>query len=311
MKSLLITGGTGTLGHAIVTKLLNYKKPRFSKIIIYSRDEQKQNTMSHLFSSHKNFKRLRFIIGDIRDKDRLYVALNNNVTHVIHAAALKIVPACEYNPFEAVKTNILGTQNLIECCTLLGAQVKKVVVVSTDKAVHPINLYGATKLAMEKLSLAANNIQGLRGPVYGVVRYGNVTGSRGSVAHVFKESLEKNPNAPLGLTHADATRFWITASEAADFVISATEKIKHGANNLFIPKMKAYLVAELAYAIALNKNITLKFKAIGLRPGEKIHEDMATNVELPDQPWSVYPTSFAAPKMTIKELQAALAKEGF
>ena len=259
-KSLLITGGTGSFGKAFVKYLLKEKVP-LKKIIIFSRDELKQFEMNKIFNE-KKYKNIRYFIGDIRDKDRLKLAINN-VDIVVHAAALKQVPVAEYNPFEFIKTNILGAQNLIECC--LGSSVTRVIALSTDKASSPINLYGATKLCSDKIFIAANNIKGKQNIRFAVVRYGNVMGSRGSVLDTF---LEQSKNRIANITDKDMTRFNINMKQAIDLTIYSLTNLKGG--EIFVPKIPSFRIIDLAKAIN-NKS---KIKITGIRPGEKVHEEM-------------------------------------
>jgi UDP-N-acetylglucosamine 4,6-dehydratase len=259
-KSILITGGTGSFGRAFVYYLLKKKIP-LKRIIVFSRDELKQFEMNKIFNE-KKYSNLRYFIGDVRDKERLKLALND-VDIVIHAAALKQVPIAEYNPFEFIKTNVLGAQNLIECC--LGGSVKKVIALSTDKASSPVNLYGATKLCSDKLFIAANNIKGKQDIKFSIVRYGNVMGSRGSVLHTF---FEQEKNGVFNITHNNMTRFNINMQEAIDFVIYSLINLKGG--EIFVPKIPSFYITDLAKAI----NAKCKIKIIGIRPGEKIHEEM-------------------------------------
>ena len=257
-KTILITGGTGSFGKKMVRKILKEFNPK--KIIIYSRDELKQHDLQRSLIAFK--KKLRFFIGDIRDLPRLKKSFHN-VDYVIHAAALKHVPVAEYNPFEAVKTNIIGTQNVIDAS--LDTNVKKVIALSTDKASSPVNLYGATKLTADKLVIAANNHKGSAITKFSVVRYGNVLGSRGSIVpHLL--SLKKNDI--LTITDKEMTRFSITLNEGIDFVINCLHNMWGG--EIFIPKIKSYRLLDLASAISKN----FKIKIIGIRPGEKIHEEM-------------------------------------
>jgi UDP-N-acetylglucosamine 4,6-dehydratase (inverting) len=261
-KSILITGGTGSFGKAFVSHVIK-KFKNIKRLVIFSRDELKQYDM-RLIYPEKKYPFLRFFIGDIRDKERLKTALNN-VDFVIHAAALKQVPAAEYNPIEFIKTNIIGAQNLIEAC--LEKKINKVIALSTDKAAAPINLYGATKLCSDKLFVAANNIRGESNISFSVVRYGNVMGSRGSVIPYFK-SLKKNEKFPI--TDLSMTRFNITLQESIEFVLKCI-KISVG-GEIFVPKIPSYKIVDLAKAVDSNA----KFKVIGIRPGEKIHEELIT-----------------------------------
>jgi len=257
-KNILITGGTGSFGKKFVKKILSEHNP--SKLIIYSRDELKQYEMAEEFSD----KKMRYFIGDVRDKDRLKRAIND-VDIVVHAAALKHVPIAEYNPFECIKTNILGAQNLIECC--MDSDVKSVIALSTDKAANPINLYGATKLASDKLIVAANNFKGKKNIKFSVVRYGNVVGSRGSVIPYFKKLLAQGATE-LPITDERMTRFWITLEQGVEFVINSFNRAKGG--EIFIPKIPSMKIADLAKALAPN----IPLKIIGIRAGEKLHEVM-------------------------------------
>jgi len=264
-KTLLITGGTGSLGQALVSYILKNKFP-IRKIIILSRDEWKQNEMSKIFSE-KKYSSIRYFLGDIRDKERLSLALKN-VDYVVHAAALKHVPIAEYNPFEFIKTNIIGTQNLIEGC--LNSSVQKVIALSTDKACSPLNLYGATKLCLEKIVLAANNIKGRQNICFSVVRYGNVLGSRGSVLFNF---VEQKKTSKFKITDLNMTRFLMLLEESVEFVLNALEK-STGAE-IFVPKLPSFNIKDLAKALS-NK---ATFHITGIRPGEKIHEDMISEFE--------------------------------
>ncbi|MCP8617529.1 UDP-N-acetylglucosamine 4,6-dehydratase (inverting) [Salirhabdus salicampi] len=256
-KTVLVTGGTGSFGKKFISKVLNYD---VKKVIIFSRDELKQYEMAQEYTD----PRIRFFIGDVRDKDRLYRAFDG-VDIVIHAAALKHVGACEYNPFEAVKTNIHGAQNIIEAAIDRG--VEKVIALSTDKAASPINLYGATKLASDKLFVAGNSYAGNKVTRFSVVRYGNVVGSRGSVVPFFKK-LKAQGEIQLPITDERMTRFWITLEQGVQFVIDNLQRMKGG--EIFIPKIPSMKVVDLAEAIAPECEI----KIVGIRPGEKLHEAM-------------------------------------
>lgn len=264
-KTILITGGTGSFGKKFVETVLKKFSPK--KIIIYSRDELKQFEMQNDPKFKKEGVLMRYFIGDVRDEKRLIRAIEG-VDMVVHAAALKQVPAAEYNPFEAVKTNIIGGQNVIDACFEAG--VKKVIALSTDKAAAPINLYGATKLTSDKLFIAANNYRGTRDIKFSVVRYGNVMGSRGSVVPFF---MEKKNSGVLPITDERMTRFNITLQEGVDFVLSCFERMWGG--ELFVPKIPSFKVTDLAKAIAPE----CKIEIIGLRPGEKIHEEMITEAD--------------------------------
>lgn len=261
-KSILITGGTGSFGHHFVNYVLANYKPK--KIIIYSRDEYKQFIMANEYKKHE--KVLRFFIGDVRDKDRLKMALNG-VDYVIHAAALKQVPACEYNPNEAIKTNINGAMNVINSCLEKG--VKKVVALSTDKAVNPINLYGGTKLVSDKLFTAANSYSGKDGTRFAVVRYGNVAGSRGSVIPFFQNIIDSGKKE-LPITDIRMTRFWISLEQGVELVIKALKEAKGG--ETFISKIPSFKITDLAKAMCPDCII----KEVGIREGEKLHEIMVT-----------------------------------
>ena len=266
MKKLnyFITGGTGSFSNSFIKKII--EKKLFGKIIIFSRDEYKQDLMKNLPFIKNNIKKFRFFIGDIRDKDRLNFAIQEDIDVVIHAAALKQVHTIEYNPFEAIKTNILGAQNVIDVC--LSKNIKKVLALSTDKAAAPINLYGATKLTSDKLFISANFFKGKKKTIFSVVRYGNVMGSRGSVVPLFIE--QKKNNNVFTLTHKQMTRFHITLNEAINFVINCLSSMKGG--EIFVPKIPSFKVTDLIKALS-NKP---KIKLIGIRPGEKLHEEMIT-----------------------------------
>ncbi len=259
-KNILITGGTGSFGKKYTEVLLKNYKP--NKIIIYSRDELKQFEMAQKF----NNKCMRYFIGDVRDKERLKKAMED-VDIVIHAAALKQVPAAEYNPMEAVKTNIHGAQNVIDAAIV--NEVDKVIALSTDKAAAPINLYGATKLASDKLFIAANNLVGKRKTRFSVVRYGNVIGSRGSVVPFFMKLIKKGEKT-LPITHPDMTRFLITLEEGVRFVLKNFERMQGG--EIFVPKIPSMKIIDLAKALCPE----CELKMIGIRPGEKLHEVMIT-----------------------------------
>lgn len=266
-KSILITGGTGSFGKAFINMMLEKYNP--SRVIIYSRDEFKQDNLKKELStkfSHDKILKLRFFIGDVRDKDRLYRAFKG-VDYVIHAAAMKQVPACEYNPFEAIKTNIHGAQNVIDAA--LDRGVKKVVALSTDKAVNPINLYGGTKLVSDKLFISANAYSGNGGTVFSVVRYGNVAGSRGSVIPFFKSLLDKGETT-LPITDFRMTRFWITLEEGVELVFKALYESKGG--ETYISKIPSFKITDLAKAMNPNGEMN----EVGIREGEKIHECMVT-----------------------------------
>ncbi|KEF40325.1 UDP-N-acetylglucosamine 4,6-dehydratase [Schinkia azotoformans MEV2011] len=256
-KTILVTGGTGSFGKKFIQKVLEFD---VKKVIVFSRDELKQYEMSREYTD----SRIRFFIGDVRDKDRLYRAFDS-VDIVIHAAALKHVEACEYNPFEAVKTNIHGAQNIIEAAIDKG--VKRVIALSTDKACSPINLYGATKLASDKLFVAANAYVGGKDTRFSVVRYGNVVGSRGSVVPFFKK-IKGTGKIPV--TDERMTRFWITLDQGVQFVLDNLERMHGG--EIFVPKIPSMKVIDLAKAVAPECEIEI----VGIRPGEKLHESMIT-----------------------------------
>jgi len=263
MNSILITGGTGSFGKKFVEILLR-KHPDIRRVVIYSRDELKQFEMNQHYPTSK-YPNLRFFIGDVRDGDRLRLAMEG-IDTVVHAAALKQVPTAEYNPFECIKTNVLGAQNVIEAAMAVG--VKRVVALSTDKAAAPINLYGATKLCSDKLFIAANNIRGSRDLTFSVVRYGNVMGSRGSVIPFF---LEKRKTGTLPITDPEMTRFNISLEEGVDMVFFALEHALGG--EIFVPKIPSYRITEVAKAIGPK----CEHPVVGIRPGEKVHEEMITS----------------------------------
>ena len=279
-QSILITGGTGSFGRAFVKRVLEQYEPR--RVIVYSRDEMKQYEMAEQLKD----RRIRFFLGDVRDLDRLQRAMAG-VQVVVHAAALKQVPAAEYNPFECIKTNVLGGQNVIEAA--LNTGVEKVIALSTDKAANPVNLYGATKLCSDKLFVAANAYSAGRGPLMSVVRYGNVVGSRGSVVPFF---LKARQNGVLPITDPRMTRFWITLDQGVDFVLESLRRMHGG--ELFVPKIPSTDIMTLVEALAPD----CRTEIVGIRPGEKLHElmiseddarrtrDMGTHYVLqPQQPW--------------------------
>lgn len=280
--SLLITGGTGSFGNYFTDYVLAHYKPK--KIVIYSRDEYKQFQMRNRLQKHDRV--MRYFVGDVRDESRLYRAFNG-IDYVIHAAAMKQVPACEYNPLEAIKTNINGATNVIDAA--LDAGVSRVVALSTDKAVNPINLYGGTKLVSDKLFIAANAYSG-GGPLktcFSIVRYGNVAGSRGSVVPFFHSLLE-NGTTNIPITHPDMTRFWITLEQGVQLVLKALLESRGG--ETYISKIPSFRVVDLAGAMAPN----LPIHTIGIREGEKLHEVMVTSddashtLEYPDH-YIIYP----------------------
>jgi len=260
-QTILITGGTGSFGKRFVKTVLAEYKPK--KLIIFSRDELKQYEMAQEFSP-QDYPCLRYFIGDVRDESRLDMAMRD-VDIVVHAAALKHVPIAEYNPFECIKTNVMGAENVVRACIKRG--VKRVVALSTDKAASPINLYGASKLASDKIFTAAQHMGGRNGPVFSVVRYGNVIGSRGSVVPFFKKLIAEGATE-LPITDARMTRFWITLDQGVNFVLSSLEMARGG--EVFVPKIASMSITELAKSIAPD----LPHKVVGIRPGEKLHEVM-------------------------------------
>ena len=257
-QSILITGGTGSFGRYFVKTLLERYRPK--RVVVYSRDELKQFEMGQVFGD----RCMRYFIGDVRDAPRLCTAMAD-VDCVVHAAALKQVPAAEYNPMECIKTNVIGAQNVIDAA--MANNVKKVIALSTDKAANPINLYGATKLCADKLFVAANNLVGRKATRFSVVRYGNVAGSRGSVIPYFKKLIYSGAKE-LPITDERMTRFWITQSEGVDFVMRAFSRMKGG--ELFVPKIPSAKITDIARALAPD----IPFRIIGIRPGEKLHEVM-------------------------------------
>jgi len=261
-KNIAITGGTGSFGKKFINYILKNYKPK--KLIVYSRDELKQSELIHQYKNE--YKSLRFFIGDVRDRERLTFALRETDI-VVHAAALKQVETAEYNPMECLKTNIYGAENIISAC--LSNKVKKVIALSTDKAVNPINLYGVSKLASDKLFISANLLSGNIGTKFSVVRYGNVVGSRGSVVPLFNQYI-KNKSKFLPITDINMTRFWITIEEGVKFVIKSFQRMNGG--EIFIPIIPTVKITDLAKAMAPN----LKQKIIGIRPGEKIHESLCS-----------------------------------
>ncbi|PKH00847.1 UDP-N-acetylglucosamine 4,6-dehydratase (inverting) [Paraglaciecola sp. MB-3u-78] len=257
-KSILITGGTGSFGKCFTAYLTKSYSPK--KVIIYSRDELKQFEMQQ----HFNAPCMRYFIGDVRDKERLISAMRD-VDYVVHAAALKQVPAAEYNPNECIKTNIYGSQNVIDAA--IAADVSRVIALSTDKAANPVNLYGATKLASDKLFVAANNMSGAKGPRFAVVRYGNVVGSRGSVVPFFHKLLDEGVTR-LPVTHPEMTRFWITLDNGVEFVVKNFQRMQGG--EIFVPKIPSIRILDLVESISGKR----EYELVGIRPGEKLHEVM-------------------------------------
>ncbi len=260
-QRILVTGGTGSFGQAFIKRILRLY-PRIRRLVIFSRDELKQFEMSQKYSQQK-YPGIRYFLGDIRDRDRIRRALNK-IDIVVHAAALKQVPAAEYNPIEFIRTNVLGAENLIQAC--LDTQVQQVIALSTDKAVAPVNLYGATKLCSDKLFVAANNITG-RDLIFSIVRYGNVMGSRGSVIPFF---LHIKKEGVLPITDPNMTRFNITLAEAVDMVLWAIQHSQGG--EIFVPRIPSYRITDVAEAVCPS----CKQVIVGIRPGEKIHEELIT-----------------------------------
>jgi UDP-N-acetylglucosamine 4,6-dehydratase len=303
-KVILVTGGTGSFGRRFVETVLTRSNPR--KLIVYSRDELKQSEMmadlAERFAPPK-MSALRFFLGDVRDRERLILA-SRGVDIIVHAAALKQVPAAEYNPSECIHTNVLGAENVVWAC--LTNRVKQVIALSTDKACNPINLYGATKLASDKTFVAANNLSGDIGTRFSVVRYGNVVGSRGSVAPLFQRLIAKGVTE-LPITDPRMTRFWITLNEGVDFVLSSLSLMAGG--EIFVPKIPSMKMTELAEAMAPGMPI----KVVGIRPGEKLHEmmispdDARCTVDLGDR----YAIEPAFVEYTRCSLKGAALPEGF
>lgn len=301
-KSILVTGGTGSFGHKFVEMVLR-DFPDIKRLVIYSRDEMKQFDMMQKYSP-QDYPAMRYFIGDVRDGARLRRALEG-INIVVHAAALKQVPATEYNPFEAIKTNILGAQNVIEGCIDCG--VRKVVALSTDKAAAPINLYGATKLCSDKLFTAANNYRGQRDIKFSVVRYGNVLGSRGSVVPFF---LEKRKTGVLPITDERMTRFNITLKDGVKLVLFALKNMQGG--EIYVPKIPSYRITDLAKAIAPE----CRQEVVGIRPGEKLHEEMITENDAMstlefDDYFVMLPTIRQAHDFTGKEYGGQPCRTGF
>jgi UDP-N-acetylglucosamine 4,6-dehydratase/5-epimerase len=263
-RSILITGGTGSFGSAFVRRLLTIGPPR--RLVIFSRDEQKQQDLQRRFAGQPGAESLRFFIGDVRDRDRLELAMRG-IEFVVHAAAIKIVPTAEYNPFECVLTNIHGAENVVKSALRTG--VRHVLALSTDKAANPINLYGATKLASDKIMVAANNLSGEGGARFSVVRYGNVIGSRGSVVPLYQDLIARGAKS-LPVTDQRMSRFWITIDQGVSFVLSCLSMMAGG--EIFVPKIPSMRIVDLARALAP----TLPQETIGIRPGEKLHEVMIT-----------------------------------
>ncbi len=278
-KSVFITGGTGSFGTSFVRRLLVHDTPQ--RIVVFSRDEQKQETLERDLrkSFPQNANRMRYFIGDVRDTDRLDLAMRG-IDYVIHAAALKIIPTAEYNPFECIQTNVHGAENVVKAA--LRNNVSKVLALSTDKAANPINLYGASKLAADKIMVAANNLSGDTGTSFAVVRYGNVIGSRGSVVPLFRRMVSEGAKT-LPITDPRMTRFWITLDQGVSFVLSSLSLMQGG--EIFIPKIPSMKITDIAKAVAPN----LPVEVVGIRPGEKLHEvminedDARATLDLPDR----------------------------
>jgi UDP-N-acetylglucosamine 4,6-dehydratase len=306
-KSIIITGGTGSFGRACVRHLLNVVSPP-RRLVIFSRDEQKQDTMAHeLRVSHPQLAdRLRFFIGDVRDLSRLELAMHD-VDIVIHAAALKIVPTAEYNPFECILTNVHGAENIVKAA--LRCDVRQVVALSTDKAANPINLYGASKLAADKIMIAANHLAGTRAVRFAVVRYGNVLGSRGSVVPFFERLVRSGVKA-IPITDPRMTRFWITLEQGVNCVLSSLAIMQGG--ELFVPKIPSMRLVDLAHALAPG----LPHEIVGIRPGEKLHEVMVTDddarmtLELDDR-YVICPNLLDWSSSHLDQLGARPVAEGF
>ena len=263
-QSILVTGGTGSFGKAFIKRLLDHSNPK--RVVVFSRDELKQVEMEEDYRANANAGVLRFFIGDVRDEGRLTMAFVG-IDYVIHAAAIKHVPVAEYNPFECIRTNVQGAENVVRAC--LKNKVKKVIALSTDKAANPVNLYGASKLASDKIFVAANNLSGKQACRFSVVRYGNVVGSRGSVIPFFRKLIEQGVDE-LPITDERMTRFWITLEQGTVFVTSCFGLMKGG--EIFVPKIPSMKIIDLARCMAPS----LKHRVIGIRPGEKLHETMIT-----------------------------------
>jgi UDP-N-acetylglucosamine 4,6-dehydratase len=307
-QSIMVTGGTGSFGRAFVRTLLaRPNAPR--RLVVFSRDEQKQDTMARELRnefSDEQFARMRFFVGDVRDQSRLELAMRD-IQIVVHAAALKIVPIAEYNPFECILTNVHGAENVVKAALRTG--VKKVIALSTDKAANPINLYGASKLAADKIMVAANNLSGDTGASFAVVRYGNVIGSRGSVVPLFQDMLKRGVTE-LPITDPRMTRFWITLEQGVGFVLSSLGIMRGG--EIFVPKIPSMNIAELAKAMAPG----VPHKTVGIRPGEKLHEIMITEddarmtVELDDR-YVICPAQTEWTQAHLQPFGARPVAEGF
>ncbi|MSP68177.1 MAG: UDP-N-acetylglucosamine 4,6-dehydratase (inverting) [Alphaproteobacteria bacterium] len=305
-RSILLTGGTGSFGRKFVRAVLHRFKPK--RLVIYSRDEMKQHDMQIEFAAAPGRESLRFFIGDVRDRDRLELAMRG-IDYVIHAAALKHVPAAEYNPMECIRTNVYGAENVVFAALRSGTP--RVLALSTDKAANPVNLYGATKLAADKTFIAANHLSGDRGTRFSVVRYGNVLGSRGSVVPYFMKLL-KDGAASLPITDPRMTRFWITLDQGVNFVFSSLAMMRGG--EIFVPKIPSMLLSSLVEALRAG----MPTHTIGIRPGEKLHEvlitedDSRTAVELPDRYVLLPPPTIGVSFADSLELASAVpVREGF
>jgi UDP-N-acetylglucosamine 4,6-dehydratase len=302
-KSILVTGGTGSFGKKFIQTVLERYQPR--RVIVFSRDELKQYEMG-IDLSPQAYPALRYFIGDVRDADRLDMALRD-VDVVVHAAALKQVPAAEYNPFECIQTNVIGAENVVRAALRNG--VSKVIALSTDKAANPINLYGASKLASDKIFVAANNLSGRDGTSFSVVRYGNVMGSRGSVIPFFRKLIDEGADS-LPITDPEMTRFWITLQQGVDFVLSSLALTRGG--ELFVPKIPSMKITELAHFMAPD----LPHKVVGIRPGEKIHEvlitedDARNTVDIGDR-YIIYPEYSQHGKLASQHKEAKPVSAGF
>jgi UDP-N-acetylglucosamine 4,6-dehydratase/5-epimerase len=302
-RTVLVTGGTGSFGKHFVRTVIARYKPK--KLIVFSRDELKQYEMAQMFP-HERYPFMRFFIGDVRNVDRLEMAMRD-VDYVIHAAALKQVPIAEYNPFECIATNVIGAENVVQAAIRRG--VKSVIALSTDKAANPVNLYGASKLAADKIFVAANNLSGADGCRFAVVRYGNVVGSRGSVMPYFQKLIAENADA-LPITDPRMTRFWITLTQGVNLVLSSMQMVQGG--EIFVPKIPSMSTADLARSMAPS----MKHKIIGIRPGEKLHEimipadDARQTLELVDR-YVILPGYFNGPRETYLAQGAKPVREDF
>ena len=302
-KSILITGGTGSFGTEFIKIVLSNFKPK--RLVIYSRDEQKQHDLSIKYNPQK-YKCLRFFIGDVRDAERLEMAMKN-IEIVVHAAAMKHVPTAEYNPFECINTNVYGAENIVRAS--LKNKVKKIINISTDKACNPINLYGASKLAAEKIFIAANNLTGKLSTKFSVVRYGNVLGSRGSVVNVWKDLIKKN-SKEIPITDPEMTRFWIPIHEGVNFVLNCLKRMHGG--EIFVPKIPSMKLSNFASALYPK----IKKKVIGIRPGEKLHEvlinsdDYKMTIEMKDS-YIIYSNIITTNEKDLKRKNIKKVKNNF